>query len=107
MIITTAEGNESIQGFHNISVLSSSFHRKLRDRHSQRVAGTEKTKFQFWNCYSIFWVSVKSKNTLEMDIPLQPIGKDILLGKVVIEKIILISNKKMSKDAIKYLQVEE
>ena len=42
-----------------------------------------------------------------MDIPLQPIGKDILLGKVVIEKIILISNKKMSKDAIKYLQVKE
>ena len=42
-----------------------------------------------------------------MEIPLQPIGKDILLGKVVIEKIILISNKKMSKDVIQYLQVNE
>lgn len=42
-----------------------------------------------------------------MEIPLQPIGKDILLGKVVIEKIILISNKKMSKDVIQYLQVND
>ena len=42
-----------------------------------------------------------------MEIPLQPIGKDILLGKVVIENIILISNKKMSKDVIQYLQVNE
>ena len=42
-----------------------------------------------------------------MEIPLQPIGKDILLGKVVIEKIIFISNKKMSKDVIQYLQVNE
>ena len=40
-----------------------------------------------------------------MDIPLQSIGKDIQLGKVVIENIILISNKKIPKDAIKYLQV--
>ena len=40
-----------------------------------------------------------------MDIPLQSIGKDIQLGKVVIENVILISNKKIPKDAIKYLQV--
>ena len=48
-----------------------------------------------------------SQNIGEMDIPLQPIGKDIILGKVVIEKIILISNKKIPKDAIKYLQVDK
>ena len=43
-----------------------------------------------------------------MDIPLQYIGTDnIILGKVVIEEIILISHKKIPKDAIKYLQVDK
>ena len=41
-----------------------------------------------------------------MDIPLQSIG-NIRLGKVVIEQIILISNKKIPKDAMKYLQVDQ
>ena len=87
------------QGFHHtfFPQLSS------ETRNSVLVAGTEKQHSNFG--ISGVFKTQPSQNLCEMDIPLQPIGKDIILGKVVVEKIILISNKKIPKDAIKYLQV--
>ena len=42
---------------------------------------------------------------MEPDIPLQTLGKATVTGKIIFEKVLLISKKKISKDEIKYLQV--
>ena len=42
---------------------------------------------------------------MEPDIPLETLGKPTVTGKIIFEKVLLISKKKISKDEIKYLQV--
>ena len=42
---------------------------------------------------------------MEPDIPLQTLGKATVTGKIIFEKVLLISKKKISKDDFKYLQV--